>query len=60
VAALGSDAERFYETQRGLADTWGIVLPSWDELSWDNKVSWENKLAEQIQRDEEAAHPRHD
>jgi hypothetical protein len=52
-AALDSDAETFYAHQRSIGTVWGVLLPSWDELSWDDRVDWENKYAEQMTRDKE-------
>lgn len=55
---LASDAEEFYNAQRSIGQVWGVVLPSWDELSWDEKIEQEKKFHEQLQRDMEADHPR--
>lgn len=48
-----SDAREYYDQQRSIGTIWGVVLPSWDELTWDEKIDWENKLNEQLSRDEE-------
>ena len=45
------DAEYFYNCQRSIAETWGIVLPSWDKLSFHEKLEWEARLIEQEARD---------
>ena len=45
------DAETFYKHQRSIADAWGILLPSWDDLSFHDKLEWEHKLVEQEARD---------
>lgn len=45
------DAETFYKHQRSIAEAWGIVLPSWELLSWEEQLSWEDKLNEQEARD---------
>lgn len=50
-----SDAQDFYEQQQSLGRTWGVVLPCWDELSWDERIDWEDRFAEQMNRDKETA-----
>jgi hypothetical protein len=51
---LVSDAEEFYNHQRSIGTVWGVVLPSWDQLSLEQKFEWEARLNEQINRDKEA------
>lgn len=51
VDLLSRDAEYFYNCQRSIAETWGIVLPSWDELSFHERLEWEARLIEQEARD---------
>lgn len=46
-----TDAETFYSNQRSVASIWGIVLPSWDDLSFHERLEWEDKLNEQEARD---------
>lgn len=48
-----SDARTYYEHQQSIATVWGIVLPSWDELSWEEKMTWEDRNIEQMTRDKE-------
>jgi hypothetical protein len=45
------DAETFYMHQRSIADAWGIALPPWEELSWEERIEWDDKLLEQEGRD---------
>jgi hypothetical protein len=51
---LLSDAETFYNHQRSIALAWGILLPSWGLLSWEEQMTWEDNLNEQLSRDKEA------
>lgn len=55
--ALGSDidAETFYNHQRSIGTVWGIDLPPWEELSWDERLEWEHRLNEQEARDSRPA-----
>jgi hypothetical protein len=55
AVALVSDAQAFYEQQRSIGAVWGVVLPCWEELSWDERITWEDRLAEQMTRDKEDA-----
>lgn len=43
----------FYEHQRAIGTIWGVVLPSWESLSWDEKIEWQEREAEQLRRDSE-------
>lgn len=51
--ALVSDARTYYDHQRSIGTVWGVVLPSWDELPWEERIAWEDRYAEQIIRDKE-------
>jgi hypothetical protein len=50
---LASDAAIFYEHQRSVGTVWGVTLPPWECLSWEEKLEWEDKYNEQIIRDKE-------
>lgn len=53
VALASKSAQEFYEHQRAIGEVWGVVLVSWDLLSWEEQLSWEERLNEQIIRDKE-------
>jgi hypothetical protein len=54
---LVSDARSYYEHQQSIGTVWGVVLPSWDSLSWEDQIAWEERYVEQMTRDKEDATP---
>ena len=45
------DAETFYKHQRSIGTVWGVALPPWEDLSWEERLEWEQRLIEQEARD---------
>lgn len=50
---MDSETRNFYEHQRSIGSVWGVVLPSWEELSWEERITWQDQFAEQTNRDKE-------
>lgn len=59
AALVSDDARKFYEHQRSIGTIWSVVLPPWEELSFEDKALWEDELNQQIQRDKEHSDYRH-
>lgn len=49
---LISNVREYYDHQRSIGMVWGVVLPSWEELTWDEMIGWEEKFTEQMMKDE--------
>lgn len=50
---MASSAEEFYDAHWLTSLHFGVVLPYWNELSWDEQIDWEDRFAEQMNRDKE-------